>query len=274
MSVTSQPDLDFDFLSSNSSQGYRAIIQKYVKQFTKELNRVQQACQTAKRSMPRLDLLEVMCSEQSELTKQVMRLGGKAQRFGKVQGDLKTPEGRCRLFNIMVSQKPRHLWYSPECGPWCQWSNMNMGKSIAACEAILAKRHDQLWQIALGIVLFRHQQGIHAHFDMEQPRGSALWKTPGMSEIRENTLWNEFDMCRLGDLKDPQTQVPIRKRMTVCSTSTDMHVALHGKLLYGRTSSPTNCRKYQGGWTQCQVVSMDRIVSTKVCKTSSQNSDQ
>ena len=233
MSITSQPDLDFDFISSHRSQGYQAIIQKYVKQFTKELNRVQHACQTAKRSMPRLDLLEVMCSEQSELTKQVTRLGGKAQRFGKVQGDLKTPEGRCRLFNILVTQKPHHLWYSPECGPWCQWSNMNMGKSIATCEAILAKRHDQLWQIALGIVLFRHQQWIHAHFDMEQPRGSALWKTPGMSEIRENTLWNEFDMCRVGDLKDPKTQVPIRKRMTVCSTSTDMHVALHGKLCAG-----------------------------------------
>jgi hypothetical protein len=110
---------------------------------------------------------------------------------------------------------------------------MNMGKSIASCEAILAKRRDQLWQIALGIVLFRHQQKIHAHFDMEQPRGSALWKTPGMSEIRESTRWNEFDMCRIGDLKDPQTQIPIRKRMMVCSTSVDLHVALHGKLCSG-----------------------------------------
>lgn len=54
-----------------------------------------------------------------------------------------------------------------------------------------------------------------------------------MSEIRENTLWNEFDMCRIGDLRDPQTQEPIRKRMTVCSTSVDLHLALHGKLCSG-----------------------------------------
>ena len=80
-----------------------------------------------------------MCSEQSELSKQVIRVGGEAQRFGKAQGDLKTPDGRCRLFNAMVSQKPRHLWYSPECGPWWQWSDMNMGKSIASCQAILPK---------------------------------------------------------------------------------------------------------------------------------------
>ena len=229
----SRPDLDFEFLGPYDSQGYHAMIKKYVHQFSKELSKVQAACQTVKRHGPRLDLLEVMCSEQSELTKQVQRLGGKAQRFGKVQGDLKTTEGRNRLFNVMVAHRPRHLWYSPECGPWCQWSNMNMSKSVTACEAILTKRREQIWQVALGIVLFRFQEENKAHFDMEQPRGSALWKTPGMSEIRENTLWNEFDMCRIGDLRDPQTQEPIRKRMTVCSTSVDLHLALHGKLCSG-----------------------------------------
>ena len=40
---------------------------------------------------------------------------------------------------------------------------------------------------------------------LEQPRGSALMKTPGMSKILMGTLWNEFDMCRVGDLKDPDT---------------------------------------------------------------------
>ena len=146
------------------------MIKKYVHQFSKELSKVQVACKNVKRHGPRLDLLEVMCSEQSELTKQVQRLGGKAQRFGKVQGDLKTTEGRNRLFNVMVTHRPRHLWYSPECGPWCQWSNMNMSKSVTACEAILTKRREQIWQVALGIVLFRFQEENKAHFDMEQPR--------------------------------------------------------------------------------------------------------
>eukprot|EP00435_Cladocopium_sp_Y103_P013861 s2131_g3.t1 len=231
--TVSWPDMDFDFIGPKDSQGYHAMIKRYVQQFTKELDQVKHACQTGNHRMPKLDLLEIMCSEQSELTKQVQRLGGRAQRFGKVQGDLKTPEGRKRMFSVLVTQKPKHVWYSPECGPWCQWSHMNMSKSIAACEAILNKRKDQIWQVALGVVLFRHQHASQAHFDMEQPRGSTLWKTPGMSEIREHTLWNEFDMCRVGDLKDPQTQESIRKRMTVCSTSVDMHVALHGKLCSG-----------------------------------------
>ena len=58
-------------------------------------------------------------------------------------------------------------------------------------------------------------------------------KTPGMSEIREHTLWNEFDMCRVGNLKTPDSQEHLRKRMAVCSTSVDLHMALHGKLCQG-----------------------------------------
>eukprot|EP00435_Cladocopium_sp_Y103_P024408 s473_g6.t1 len=55
-----------------------------------------------------------------------------------------------------------------------------------------------------------------------------------MSEILQDTFWNEFDMCRLGDLKDPQTGDAISKRLTVISTSEDLHVALHGKLCSGQ----------------------------------------
>ena len=47
------------------------------------------------------------------------------------------------------------------------------------------------------------------------------------------TLWNEFDMWLVGDLRDPDTHEPIRKRMMVCSTSMDLHVTLHGKLCKG-----------------------------------------
>jgi len=87
--------------------------------------------------------------------------------------------------------------------------------------------------IALSIVLFRYKRKHRSHFDLEQPRGSAMMKAPGMSEILEHTLWNEFDMCRVGGLKDPTTSEAIRKRMTVCSTSLDLHTALDGKLCQG-----------------------------------------
>ena len=228
------PDLDFDFMPSQENQGYRTKIRSFVRQFSKELREVVQSLQNSRRCLPsRLDLLEVMCSEQSELTSQVRKLGGKAQRFGRIQGDLSTPEGRKKLFVLIATFRPKHVWISPECGPWCQWSQFNMNRSLQGWENVMEQRFQKLWQIALAIVLYQHQRESQSHFDLEQPRGSALLKTPGMSEILVGTLWNEFDMCRLGDLKDPQTQEPIRKRMTVCSTSTDLHIALHGKMCTG-----------------------------------------
>jgi hypothetical protein len=228
------PDLDYEFMSPNISNSFQAQISRNVKKFLLELQSVEQCLLNSDhRKLPRLDLLEVMCSEQSELTRQVQGLGGKAQRFGRVQGDLSTTEGRKRLFNILVTRKPKHVWISPECGPWCQWSFFNMTRSLECWEKVMEQRTEKLWQIALSIVLFRYQRQHRNHFDLEQPRGSALMKTPGMSEIREHTLWNEFDMCRVGNLKTPDSQEHLRKRMAVCSTSVDLHMALHGKLCQG-----------------------------------------
>ena len=113
-------DLDFDFLTSESTNSFQSKIRRDVRRFIRELQSVIQThskCRTA-----RLDLLEVMCSEQSELTNQMMKLGGRAKRLGRIQGDLNTVEGRRKLFTILVQEQPRHLWISPECGPWCQWS--------------------------------------------------------------------------------------------------------------------------------------------------------
>ena len=70
------------------------------------------------RSVPKLDLLEVMCSDESVLTNQVRLCGGKAVRFGLSEGDLQQPSHRKKLFEILVREQPKHLWYSPECGPW------------------------------------------------------------------------------------------------------------------------------------------------------------
>ena len=84
-------------------------------------------------------------------------------------------------------------------------------------EKVMNQRAANLWPIALTIVLSRYQRENRSHFDLEQPRGSALMKIPGMSEIREHPLWNEFDMCRVGNLKTPDSHEPICKRMAVCS---------------------------------------------------------
>ena len=227
-------DMDFEYIHDGQTHHYLSHVRKLVKKLEQELQQVMQQVESSHRHhQPRLDLLEVMCSADSELTSQVRKLGGKAERFGRVQGDLQTPEGRKRLFTQLVVHRPKHVWYSPECKPWCQWSNFNMSRSIESHEEIMQQRIDNLWQAALGIVLFRFQLDNHSHFDLEQPRGSAYWRIPGMSEILDNTYWNEFDLCRVGNLRDPSTHEPIRKRLTVCSTALGLHVSFHGKLCSG-----------------------------------------
>ena len=63
-----------------------------VQQISKEANLAK--CDPAiSNGCSRLHLLEIFCHEASELTKQVQSLGGRAHRFGRAQGDLKTKEG-------------------------------------------------------------------------------------------------------------------------------------------------------------------------------------
>ena len=82
-------DLDYDFIPVADNKSYRSKIRSFVRKFSQEFESVIQSLQSNRRSLPsRLDLLEVMCSEQSELTTQVRKLGGRAERFGRVQGDL------------------------------------------------------------------------------------------------------------------------------------------------------------------------------------------
>ena len=67
---------------------------KTVKQFEKELKQVP----LPRMHQARLDLMEVMCQDQSELTHQVLNQHGKAMRFGLQQGELSTVQGRKKLF--------------------------------------------------------------------------------------------------------------------------------------------------------------------------------
>ena len=64
-----------------------------------------------------MDLLEVYCSSDSQLTHQCIRQGLKAMRFGLREGNLEYYEGRCKLYEIIFRYRPRHLWFSPSARP-------------------------------------------------------------------------------------------------------------------------------------------------------------
>ena len=56
-----------------------------------------------------------------------------------------------------------------------------------------------------------------------------MFRSPLLQELTNSTYAAEFDMCRLGELKDPITQKLIQKSMTVQTTSNSMFEGLHGR---------------------------------------------
>ena len=145
-------DSEMEFRSYN--RVCRALIQKMMS----EIHEVQQQLQSeTSSSVKRLDLIEVMCSPESEVTQQVLQQGGSARRFGLSEGDLSQSNNRKNLFKVIIKHKPRHAWYSPVCGPWCSWSHLNQNKSIDGYHRIVTQRSEALWQISLAVVLYQLQ---------------------------------------------------------------------------------------------------------------------
>ena len=204
----------------------RNMFNKLIKQLTHEL----QACQNTQSSTttPRCDVLEVFCNPQSQLTHQCIQLGHRAMRFGLAEGDLQTPEGRQKLFQVVLKHRPRHIWFSPKCGPWSGWSNLNGSKSIQAWDMLQQSRLQHLDQVALGIVLMRHQRSLGSHFHWEQPQGSHMFRLPYLQEVRQHLLAMEVDLCTAGNLMDPNTQLHIRKALTIMTSSRNMYHDMHG----------------------------------------------
>ena len=223
-------DIDYVFHTSEKHDvSYRHQIEKLVEEFHQEFRRIQN--QNIHRvHSPQVGLFEVMCHNQSELSRQAEQLGFKSIRFSLETGDLSTIGGRQLLFQKMCVHRPKHLWFSPECRLWCLWSHLNCQKSLALYEKIMTSRWENLWQIALGIVLHQLQVSQSRHFHLEQPMGSSMMKVPGTQSITERTHRCCFDMCKMGNLRDPQSQEFIRKRMIVLTTSQELYRGLHGKL--------------------------------------------
>ena len=215
--------LDYDHADFKQQKNYQRECQRLIARFRKELRDVQQVIKPGRHKST---LFEVMCSPDSELTRQCQQLGYKARRFGLAEGDLSTTQARRKFFAHLIAERPEHLRYSPECAPWCRWSAMNMSKSVESLTHVLDARWQRLWQVALGVVLFEHQVSNDQHFHLEQPDGSAMLKLPALGPVIHVALPCKFDMCIVGGLVDPQSKIPIRKRMIVCTTSAEMRNAL------------------------------------------------
>ena len=200
-------------------------LRKHVEQITAEF---QQVLLKVKPMGTQWTVGEVMCSSNSPITQQVLRCGHSAFRFGLEQGDLATSTGRSELFTLIARHRPKHLWYSPTCGPWSSWSQLNASRSLHHHQLYQQMRKDLQYQIALGIVLYRRQMETGNHFHWEQPQKSLMFQNPNLAEVHQHTQACQFDMCRAGSLVDPESQLPMKKGMTILTTFEPFFRRFHG----------------------------------------------
>ena len=200
-------------------------LHELIDQFEKELQNVSK---TTRALGNPCQLLEVFSSAASPLTHQTQQLGHVAYRFGRSEGDLETNLGRAKLFGMIVRHRPKNIWVSPDCGPWSSWSQLNASKSLQAQEEYRKIRCNLLYQIALCIVLFRHQILHQREFHWEQPARSLMLTHPGLAEVHTYTKACQFDMCRAGELKCPLNGMYMKKGMTVLTTNNELYRQLHG----------------------------------------------
>ena len=228
--ASDKPELDFEISTDPDAKTYEAECRKLIRKFKKELEEVKAVIKPSK---TKTFLFEVMCSPNSEVVRQCWMQGLKACRFGQKEGDLSTTRGRKNLFVHLIAMTPDHVWISPECRPWCKWSSFNLMRSPDTCQKILTDRYESLWQVALTRVLYDHQAEEEKHFHAEQPDGSTMFNLPSFGPILAETLRCKFDLCTVGDLKDPSSGTAIRKRLQVITSSKALYQALNFRFCKG-----------------------------------------
>ena len=170
---------------------------------------------------PIIDVLEIYCSADSQLTSQCWQQGLKALRFGLREGDLGTWEGRQKLYHVLFHHRPRHVWMSPRCRAWCKWSQFNARKSAESARRVMSARSEDEVHLLLCEAVFLHQchMGTTFHFHLEQPRGSEMLYEQPLRTIVESTAKIECEMCSAGNLRHPTSKLPLQKSMNIFSTS-------------------------------------------------------
>ena len=179
-----------------------------------------------------IKLLEVYADPNSRLREMVVKLGGKAERFTKEDGDLSTVEGQRKLLQLIHRIKPDHVWMAPECGPWSSWSRFNANRSIIGYQKIQRSREESIKHLKLCNVVMKMQVSESRHFHMENPVHSEIWDQKEIHDILVNTRTILFDQCRFG-LRHPETQERLKKGTRLQSTSVCMELRLNNKFCHG-----------------------------------------
>ena len=126
----------------------------------------------------KIDILEIYCNEKSRLTELAKKHGLKAKRFTLADGDLSAEKGQKALWEVLEREQPREIWMAPECGPWGNFSRLNMCRSSSTMQKILDSRERQRLHLRLCNEVYHFQVLVGRHFHMEQPQGSEVFDQP------------------------------------------------------------------------------------------------
>ena len=202
---------------------------------------------------PGIDLLEVYCSSESQLTGQSIQQGMKAKRFGLQQGNLCYYEGRCKLYEELFRSRPRNVWLSPKCKAWCRWNQFNACKSPEMAQKVIEAQSQDLIHLLIceAVFVFQRDRGPAYHCHLEQPVGSEMLNQDAMQMIVEQTLRARCDFCSAGALKHPKTQQFMQKGTQILTTSMIMHQyvsTLKCSRNHEHTHVAGNFKRHDGTW--------------------------
>lgn len=187
-----------------------------------------------------LDLLEVYAYPNSQLTEVAQQQGTRARRFTLTDGDLETRAGQLQLLRMVLIYRPRHLWVSPECGPWRSWNQFNSRRSLTGYNKVHQSQENARVHLKLCNLLSKIQISSNRHIHLESPWQALTWKQPGLSDLMRCTKAIQLDQCMFG-LRHPETKDPMQKRTRIQSSSSDLILALDHRLC-NRKHAQINCR--------------------------------
>jgi hypothetical protein len=172
-----------------------------------------------------IDLLQVYAYPNSKLTEVAQKCGLNAQRFSQEDGDPSTHAGQVELLTQIVLFRPRHVWLSPECGPWSSWNRIIAHRSVHSWQKIKGQQQASRIHLRLCHLIAKIQisEGRHVHF--ENPCSAITWTQPEKAEFLKMTLPARLDHCMFG-LQHPETDDAMQKKTRVQTSSREMCSAL------------------------------------------------
>ena len=113
-----------------------------------------------------VDLIECCASPNSELTKAVEELGGKADRLGIWNCDLATRRGFEKAKQQLYATRPRHLFCSPPCDPFSALQNLNQRTEDQRLRhAVKLARGRRIWRHCMELCCIQISLGGAAHVE-------------------------------------------------------------------------------------------------------------